>query len=103
MPESERDATGLSRGVSRLLIVKQEITPPGCHGLAPWSIPAYLRQADNEMKLWCGESGVLRYEDLQVEKAVEALARLCPSWSLVSGMASITLVNWSFHEWLISP
>ena len=47
MPEFERDATGLSRGVSRLLIIMQEITPPGCHGLAPWSFTFAANIASN--------------------------------------------------------
>lgn len=61
-----------------------------------------LRQADNQMKLWqCVDNG-LGCDDLQVEKAVAPLARLCPIRSLVSGMASITLVNYPFLKWVIS-
>ncbi len=46
------------------------------------------------MKLWqCTRYG-LGCDDLQVEKAVASLARLCPPQSLVSGMASITLVDY---------
>jgi hypothetical protein len=37
---------------------------------------------------------ILRCDDLQVEKAVAPLVLLCPSQSMVSGMASITLVNY---------
>ena len=56
--------------------------------------PCLLRQADNQMKLCqCSNDG-LGSDDLQVEKAVVSLARQCPSQSLVSGMASITLVNY---------
>jgi len=61
-------------------------------------LPRLLEQADNEMKLWqCSNNG-LGCDDLQVEKAVAPLARLCPPQSLVSGMASITLVNYPFSE-----
>jgi hypothetical protein len=60
------------------------------------------RQADNKMKLWHSGDMILRCDDLQVEKAVASLALECPSQSLVSGMASITLVNYPPPEWLIS-
>ena len=55
-----------------------------------------LRQADNQKKLWQCVDNSLGCDDLQVEKAVAPLARLCPIRSLVSGMASITLVNYPF-------
>jgi hypothetical protein len=61
-------------------------------------LPCLLRQADNEMKLWQWSGYGLGCESLQVEKAVVPLARLCPPQSLVSGMASITLVNYPFSE-----
>lgn len=48
------------------------------------------------MKLLVTHIEKLRCSDLQVEKAVVSLARLCPSQSVVSGMASITLVNYPF-------
>jgi transposase len=57
-----------------------------------------LEQADNEMKLWQCRNDGLGCDNLQVEKAVALLARLCPPQSLVSGMASITLVNYPFSE-----
>jgi hypothetical protein len=44
---SETDATGSSRGASRLLLVKQEITRLGCHGLVPWSFTFPANIASN--------------------------------------------------------
>lgn len=67
-------------------------------GLFTTELPRLLEQADNEVKLWqCSNDG-LGCDNLQVEKAVAPLARLCPPQSLVSGMASITLVNYPFSE-----
>jgi hypothetical protein len=40
----------------------------------------------------------LQCRALQVEKAVASLVRKCPSQSMVSGMASITLVNYPFSR-----
>ena len=48
------------------------------------------------MKLLVAHRRRLKCIDLQVAKAVVSLARKCPSRSMVSGMASITLVNYPF-------